>query len=337
MPVSLPSDFLIRFDAGEPMDVAPDAGDMLDQQRKFQGIAYSGGIITDHWMGPCAFDLSSTELAPPIPLLLEHDCDDVVGQIEEAQIGADIRVSGILYAGIDPDAEGIADKADVGHAWQMSVGIYPGSMEEYAAGASAIVNGQAMSGPLCVFRGNRIREVSVCAFAADPATSLQIFSAGHPVSAGDFRQFFRAKSMPNPTTPAEFTAEITRLSAEIERIKTSDPDPAKYVPFATFEATNQELQRFRADAAARAVEDLVAPALADGRILPAQESYARKLAAADPEQFAAFIKAAVPSIPNRSQAGNYGDGKKAVSREVFQAWDPDKRRDHIKADGIVTD
>lgn len=336
----IPSDLFIRLEASAPMDIGmpEDEPGASPIPRTFSAIAYSGGVITDHWMGPCLFDLSSTEADPPIPLLHEHCPEHVIGQVDESAIASDIRVSGKLYSNMDEHAMGIAGKADSGHAWQMSVGIYPGSVEEYAAGAIAAVNGLSIPGPLTVFRGNRIREVSVCAVGADPRTSLQVFSAGKPVSAGEARLIFSGAHMATLTSPAEFTAEISRLSAEIERLKTAEPDPTKFVPYATFAATQAELQQFRAEAASRAVEDLVSPALADGRILPAQESYARQLAASSPEQFAEFLKLSVPAIPSKSQSGNYGaEGRKSISRGVFTAMPADMQRDFVKNGGIVTD
>lgn len=53
----------------------------------------------------------------------------------------------------------------------MSVRIEPSSVEEIQAGASVTVNGKVHQGPITVFRGGRIREVSFCALGADDNTN----------------------------------------------------------------------------------------------------------------------------------------------------------------------
>ena len=53
----------------------------------------------------------------------------------------------------------------------MSVRIEPSSVEEIQADASVTVNGKVHQGPITVFRGGRIREVSFCALGADDNTN----------------------------------------------------------------------------------------------------------------------------------------------------------------------
>ena len=65
----------------------------------------------------------------------------------------------------------VAQDSDDGFPWQMSVRIEPSAVEEIQAGASVTVNGKVHQGPITVFRGGRIREVSFCALGADDNTN----------------------------------------------------------------------------------------------------------------------------------------------------------------------
>ena len=65
----------------------------------------------------------------------------------------------------------VAQDSDDGFPWQMSVRIEPSKTEEIAADQSVFVNGKNYQGPITVFRGGRIREVSFCALGADDNTS----------------------------------------------------------------------------------------------------------------------------------------------------------------------
>lgn len=146
--------------------------------RPFTGVAYSGGVITDHgYFSRVAFDLSTLSFDTPAPLLLEHDRDDTIGVINQASIGATLAIGGQVFTGIDENAASVAAKADAGFPWQMSVGIFPGITEEVPAGQALQINGQTLTGPLTVFRNARVREVSFCAVAADSSTSATVFNA----------------------------------------------------------------------------------------------------------------------------------------------------------------
>jgi hypothetical protein len=150
---------------------------ITDGKRRLTGIAYAGGIITDHRSyDRVAFDLSSTTLATPIPLLCNHDHDCTIGVITAAIIDSAVRIESELFTGIDADADEVANKADAGMPWQLSVGIYPGEITELSAGTRIVLNGVTVEGPLIVFRNNRIREVSVVALGADSRTTTTVFN-----------------------------------------------------------------------------------------------------------------------------------------------------------------
>lgn len=147
--------------------------DAAPGDRAFSGTAYSGGVILDHPIHVrVAFDLTSTTFETPAPAMLDHDVP--VGVVQSASLGRDIRIAGKLFAGSDPVALSIARKADGGMPWQLSVRIYPGSIDTIQPGGHVMLNGMMLTGPLEIFRHNRIREVSFCALGADDGTSVRI-------------------------------------------------------------------------------------------------------------------------------------------------------------------
>lgn len=147
-----------------------------DGVREFSGVAYGGGVITDHpYLDAVVFDLASTRFETPAPALYGHF--DPIGVVSTAEIDRSIEIKGRLFQDQDGNARKVAAFADRGMPWQLSVGIWPGRIEEVKAGASVQLNGQSFNGPLTVFRDNRVREVSFVALGADRDTSATVFTA----------------------------------------------------------------------------------------------------------------------------------------------------------------
>lgn len=142
------------------------------KKRTFSGVAYSGEPITDHWYWDrIIFDLDSMKIKGRIPALLDHSPRQRAGVINEHSINHQqgLVVSGDLMS--NEFGTEVAQDSDDGFPWQMSVRIEPSAIEEIQAGASVSVNGKIHQGPITVFRGGRIREVSFCALGADDNTN----------------------------------------------------------------------------------------------------------------------------------------------------------------------
>lgn len=148
-----------------------DAQEDGKKKRTFSGVAYSGEVITDHWYWKqVIFDLDSMQIKGRIPALLEHSSYQRAGAIESHSISYEsgLTVSGILLS--NEFGAQVASDSDDGFPWQMSVRIEPSSIDEIQAGNTVTVNGKLLHGPITVFRGGRIREVSFCALGADENT-----------------------------------------------------------------------------------------------------------------------------------------------------------------------
>lgn len=146
-------------------------------ERTFSGVAYAGGVITDHgWYSAVAFDLATTTADTPLPLLFNH-FGSPIGVIETVTISDHIEIAGRLFADIDTTAKDIAEKSDRGIRWQLSVGIFPAATENLNAAQTHTINGKSFTGEVTLLKQNRIREVSFVTLGADDKTSATVFNA----------------------------------------------------------------------------------------------------------------------------------------------------------------
>ena len=139
-----------------------------------------------------------------IPALLEHSSYQRAGAIESHSISHEsgLTVSGILLS--NEFGTQVATDSDDGFPWQMSVRIEPASIDEIQAGNTVTVNGKLLHGPITVFRGGRIREVSFCALGADENTMA--VAASH-----------------NPNNPQEDT-DVTELEQAKDALQQAETE-----------------------------------------------------------------------------------------------------------------
>jgi hypothetical protein len=144
---------------------------------RFAGTAYSGGRIESYG---CVIDLATTEFGLPMPLLYEHRRDDIIGVVEAGdRSGGRLEVTGRLFADLRGErAERIGQLAERGIVFQMSVGLFGYGEERLAAGQTKIINGKAVSGPVSILSGGRVRECSIVALGADANTVTAFFGHG---------------------------------------------------------------------------------------------------------------------------------------------------------------
>ncbi|ATO20622.1 hypothetical protein BS636_13540 [Acinetobacter sp. LoGeW2-3] len=181
------------------------------KKRTFSGIAYSGEVITDHWYWDrIIFDLDSMQIKGRIPALLDHSTRQRAGAINSHSIDHQngLTVSGDLMS--NEFGTQVAQDSDDGFPWQMSVRIEPSAVEEIQAGASVTVNGKVHQGPITVFRGGRIREVSFCALGADDNTNA--------VAASHSPKQFNQPEDTDVTELEKAQAKITELEGQVNTL-----------------------------------------------------------------------------------------------------------------------
>ena len=142
---------------------------------KFSGTAYSGGFVPDYEV---VIDLGTTTFNQKLPLLDNHYRGGIIGVVDQASAkGHRMVVGGRLFSDMPGSpAERIAQLAQRGVPFEMSVGLYAFTTESIPAGKSVNVNGQVFNGPVNVLRKGQVREVSIVTLGADPATTVQVFT-----------------------------------------------------------------------------------------------------------------------------------------------------------------
>ncbi|MEO5377642.1 MAG: hypothetical protein H7832_07675 [Magnetococcus sp. DMHC-6] len=145
-----------------------------DDVRRFEGVAYSGNEITGHWYwGKVIFDLETTTSNNRLPMLIGHDRARIAGFSETVEIGEGVRIQGRLSSRTEAGQQ-VADLADEGFPWQMSVHIEPGRIDQITKEDTVIVNNHPFTGPGVVFRNSVLREVSFTPTGFDPLTSAHV-------------------------------------------------------------------------------------------------------------------------------------------------------------------
>lgn len=191
------------------------------KKRTFKGTAYAGGRVDGHWYWGrtgVVFDLDGIEIPVPTPLLGEHFSTSRVGVVKSVSANQDIKVEGDFLS--NPEAQQFVQDSDDGFPFQMSMFIDPGSIEEVGQGVSVTVNGQSFTGPVAVFRNNRIREFTICSTGADRNTAIKAFSG---------------KPSQQPQQEDTKVTELEQLKADNQQLKTERDN-----------ALN-ELKQFKAD------------------------------------------------------------------------------------------
>ncbi|MBU1352103.1 MAG: phage protease [Gammaproteobacteria bacterium] len=111
-----------------------------------------------------------------------------------------------------------------------------------------------------------------------------------------------ALQLPADATPEAVTAACTTLRTA----QPGTPDPAKFVPIESVTALQGQIATLTARQLEADVEAQIKPALADGRLLPALEGWARGLGKSDIAALTAYLGAAKPIA---ALAGTQTNGK----------------------------
>jgi hypothetical protein len=166
----------LRLTASEGFEfkAAADAGG--EKLPTFRMIAYTGvPMRLDGWPFPVVLDLDTAK-APnqSVPVPRDHDPKELVGHTTAIKITSKrIEASGVFSGENEYSAEAVRLAAN-GFPWQASVGADGGKKEFVDAGKTVFVNGRNIDGPVYVYRGATVRELSLCPMGADGGTSVSM-------------------------------------------------------------------------------------------------------------------------------------------------------------------
>ena len=119
---------------------------------------------------------------------------------------------------------------------------------------------------------------------------------------------------------------VTAACAAQVKPAAATPDPAQYVPVGVVQELQHSVAVLSAAANARAIDDLVMPALAEGRLLPTMEKWARDLGKDNLAALTAYLKYVPPiaalagsQTNGQAPAGKDANGLAADERAVAAA------------------
>jgi hypothetical protein len=167
--------------AGQPLALAQQAGVRIEaaadgtaKRPTFTIDAYNGGALrVSAFYRPVVVDLAGLRAAGPIPILLDHDASQIVGQGTATITPTSVKVAGTV-TGDDEPARKVTSHAKNGFVWAASVGVGPERTEFVDAGLKVTVNGQEFTGPINIVRSGRLGEVSFVAVGADETASARV-------------------------------------------------------------------------------------------------------------------------------------------------------------------
>ncbi len=164
----------IKLSAAQPVALAGRA----DEVRTFKGTANSGKPF-GYGGTQAVVDFEGLRHKASVPVLLEHSPVKMAGVCRLSVTADGLIAEGSLLS--NEFGTQIAEAADQGFPWEMSVYAQAESYEELAAGAVLSVNGNEVTGPAVILRRCTIREVSFTAVGVDSETEAVVLSDGSPL------------------------------------------------------------------------------------------------------------------------------------------------------------
>ena len=164
----------IKLSAAQPVALAGRA----DEVRTFKGTANSGKPF-GYGGTQTVVDLEGLRHKASVPVLLEHSPVKMAGVCRLSVTADGLIAEGSLLS--NEFGTQIAEAADQGFPWEMSVYVQAESFETLEAGAVLSVNGGEVHGPAVVMRRCTVREVSFTAVGVDSETEAVVLSDGSPL------------------------------------------------------------------------------------------------------------------------------------------------------------
>lgn len=231
----------IKLSAALPVALATRADDV----RTFKGVANSGKPF-GYGGYPTVVDLADLSHKASVPVLLEHSPLKMAGVCSLSVTADGLIAEGSLLS--NEFGTQIAEAADQGFPWEMSVYAQAESYEELAAGAVLSVNGNEVTGPAVILRRCTIREVSFTAVGVDSETEAVVLSDGSPLP-DIFKQPLELSM-----TPEEKQA-FDELKAEVDTLKAEKAEAEKKLKEAEAAAKKNQVKAKLSAAGFKETED----------------------------------------------------------------------------------
>lgn len=191
------------------LEAAAESEGAAPRRPTFAISAYSGGPLhlPSQFFHPVILDLTGLKAArPQIPVLMDHDLREPVGQGKATIDATGVRIAGTV-TGDDEPARRVVTHAKNGFQWQASIGATIERREFIEPGKTTTVNGRQVAGPAIIGRESTLHEVSFTALGADSSTSVRVAATVQPEETHmNFEQWLQANGFdPQTLTDAQRT------------------------------------------------------------------------------------------------------------------------------------
>ncbi|MCC6360636.1 MAG: HK97 family phage prohead protease [Phycisphaerales bacterium] len=215
-------------------DIVVEAGeDGAQKQPRFSMLAYAGGLMRPNTVPslphPLVVDLSTLTHAKAVPILRNHNMNELVGQTTKIDLKArSVSVEGVITGNLadGTPAGDIVSHSKRGFKWPVSVGV-KGTYRLVDRGERVIVNGRAFDGPVYVISSGRLTEVSFVPLGADENAEASIAaSAAEGQTMKTFEQWLKELSLEaSALSDEQRTALQAKYDAEVKAAAGDDDDP----------------------------------------------------------------------------------------------------------------
>jgi len=150
-------------------------------ERNLYMVAYSGGVITDHWYwGNLVIDVEGMKISGNLPILKDHNSDQKIGFGKFKTDNYKIVPTSTKF--LDTEfANEFLSLSDQGFPFQASVYAKPSKIQRLMDNEEVDVNGFKFKGPGTVWRESVLKECSIVTFGADPNTKSVAMSENEDV------------------------------------------------------------------------------------------------------------------------------------------------------------
>lgn len=171
----------LAFATGAPAIDEIDAGKPADGQTlyPFTVTARTAGVAMHPYWGPAIHDFGGMKImGGRIPVDFCHDFQQVIGLADgfDTKSGALVCTGSLVSLAEDDRSAEIAKKSKAGVPYQCSIFTSRQDLvyEFVPEGASTMVNGQTVEGPVTIFRQWGLRGIAICPYGSDSETDVSM-------------------------------------------------------------------------------------------------------------------------------------------------------------------
>ncbi len=292
-----------------------------EKKPQLEMLAYSGGIIKNHWYwGDLAIDLSGMAFPKKkFPLLEDHDTSKKLGFIKKLSI-EDNQLTVIDAEFIDtPESIKFREASAQGFPYEASIYAKPTQIQTLREDETAEVNGFTMKGPGTIWRKSIFKESSVCTFGYDSNTKSAAMAEAEDVT---------IEYGERPEEKTQLTYKEDKTHMDLEKFKAECPEEFTKLQSQITDAVTAQFSEEK-----KQLEDKLAAAMAENTKLTSENKDSEKRLIALEKAEAARIEQSIKMTADEIFTEKFKDSQlpERIKDKVRQLV----RHEQFVADGVL--